>query len=298
MKLKLIANPVAGWGNARTAVPVIEAELKRYGLTADLIWTERPWHAAEIARQVALDGYDLAVAIGGDGTVHEVVNGLAGSETALLIVPVGRGNDFLPNLDAATDIRTICHHLVEGQTRQVDIGRVWVDDQPPRYFVNAIGIGFDAQVALEVRQVPFLSGMPLYMAGLFRTLALSYQTPAATLRFDDEPAVTQTLTLIAIGNGRRYGGGFLICPHARVDDGRFDVCYARGLGRLAILGLLPHVIKGTHLDKEPVSYRQATRVEVLLSQPLAVHAEGENLALKASRVVTEVVQRGLKVRVA
>ncbi len=290
--IKLIANPIAGRGRGREALPAAEEALRRQGLQFVTEVTSRPLEAMEIARQAAEEGYQLVVAMGGDGTSHEVANGLLSSdnsEVALGLIPIGTGNDFASMFDTPTDLEAVARRLGEGKTRLIDIGRVG-----DRYFVNALGIGFDALVSVEALKIQhFLSGLPLYLAAVFITLK-EYQIPHITVEFDGE-RLSMPMTLLCVANGKREGGGFLLTPDAENDDGLFDICLARGLGRLGILRLLPEAIKGTHVDKEPVTMARAKRVILDSPDPLPVHADGEILYTDAHHLEIEIIPRRLRV---
>ncbi|HID86596.1 MAG TPA: diacylglycerol kinase family lipid kinase [Anaerolineae bacterium] len=293
-RYKLIVNPVAGRGAGEKALPIVRDTLQRLGVEFDITCTTRPAEAMILAREAMAEGYDVLVALGGDGLAHEIVNGMLmeteGEAVGTLgIIPIGSGNDFVKMLDVPTDLVAACYHLVEGKTRLVDVGRI-----NDHYLVNSMGTGFDALVSIEAQKIGWLTGLPLYLLAVFRTLALTYRTPQATIELDGE-TISQTITLIAVMNGRCYGGGFWITPDAENDDGLFDLAIARGLGRLEILRLLPDVMKGTHTDKEPVTMARARRVVIHLAEPLPVHADGEILYTDVRHLELEVLPRKLRV---
>lgn len=272
--MKIILNPTAGRGKAGRSWDTVAKLLREAGLDFDLAITTGAGHAMELARQARRSGHQRVVAVGGDGTVQEIVQGLveaSGDAVAgtLGIIPIGSGNDFAKMVDLPPDPVEAVRRLASGQVRDVDVGRLG-----SRIFTNGIGVGFDALVAVESRKISRLTGLPLYLLAVLRTLLLTYRTPAVRIALDDQ-TISQEITMIAIANGRCYGGGFWVAPQAQVQDGLLDVVTARGLGRLAILRLLPHVIKGTHLDKEPVRSYRSRRVIVESEEPLPMHADGE-----------------------
>jgi len=290
--IKLIANPMAGRGRGGKILPQVQEALNRAGLEFSEAVTTKPLEAIDLARQAAEEGYQLVVALGGDGTSHEVANGLllsGNSEVALGMVPIGTGNDFASMFDTPTDPAQVARRLREGKTRLIDIGRVG-----DRYFVNALGIGFDALAAVEALKIQhLLSGMPLYLAAVLITLR-EYEIPHITVEFDGQ-RLSMPMTMLVVANGKREGGGFLIAPDAENDDGIFDICLARGLGRLGILRLLPEVMRGTHVDKEPVTMAKAKRVVLDSPDPLPVHADGEILYTVAHHLEIEIIPRRLRV---
>lgn len=291
-KLKLIVNPAAGRGDVGKRMPVMRDLLAGQGMDFAEEWTKAPGEAVMLARKAADEGYPIVVAVGGDGTVQEVANGLltaAKNSTVMGILPIGSGSDFAYSLGIYPDMAQACRILLEGKTKAVDVGHLAGD----RYFTNGVGIGFDAQVAIESRKIKRLRGFAIYLLAVFRTLR-DYKLPKVTLDLDGRKW-EQTITLATVANGRRHGGGFLITPGAKVNDGLFEICIGRGLNRLGILQLLPQVIKGTHIDKEPVTMARARRVVIESRDPLPVHADGEIVATSAHRLEMEILPGRLQV---
>jgi YegS/Rv2252/BmrU family lipid kinase len=308
--MQVILNPYAKRGATAERKAEILRALRDQGLEFDLVETTEPGAGVRLARQAAEAGYTSIVVVGGDGTLHEVVNGLllAGvgpDDVTLGVVPVGSGNDFSKMLDLpAEDVVTAGTRIARGHTRLVDVGRVnrlvsgnrvvySLGEERPRYFINAIGIGFDALVALETQKITWLTGLPLYLVAVIRTLTLRYRTPHMDILLDGEK-ISQRTTLVAIGNGRCQGGGFWLTPDAEIDDGQFDLAIARQLTRLGILRLLPDVMQGTHVDKEPVTMARARHVTIDTAYPLPVQADGEMLATRATHLEVEVLPRRLR----
>lgn len=290
--IKLIVNPQAGRGEVRRQMPAIREILAHHGLEYAETWSEKPGDAVEMAHKAAKDGYPLVVAVGGDGTVQEVANGILQADspsTALGILPVGSASDFAYSVGIPTDLEAACRILKEGKGRLIDVGRIEGD----RFFLNAAGVGFDAQVAMETLKMKRLRGFAMYLVAVFRTLR-AYELPKVTIDLDGRK-MEQTITLAVAANGRRYGGGFHIAPAARLDDGLFEVCIGRGLSRLGILRLLPEVMRGTHVDKEPVTMAQAKQVIIESEDPLAVHADGEIVATEAHRLALELEPKRLQI---
>lgn len=291
--MKIILNPTAGRGKAGQLWGTVQRLLEDAGLDFEMTLTGEIGHAVELARSARAEGHRRVVAMGGDGTVQEVVQGLvdaAGNNVAgtLGIIPVGSGNDFAKMVDLPPDPVIAVQRLASGGIRRVDVGRTG-----SRIFTNGIGIGFDALVAVESRKIRRLTGLPLYLLAVLRTLALSYSTPAVHMALDDQ-AMSQAVTMIAIANGRCYGGGFWVAPQADASDGMLDVVFADSMDRIAILRLLPHVMRGTHLDKKPIHVYRARRVVVEADAPLFMHADGE-LWPPARRVEIELLPAKLQV---
>jgi len=293
-RFKVIVNPVAGRGAVGRLIPSIKEGLQRVGLTYDLVVTKRPGEAVFLAQAAVSEGYETIVAVGGDGTVNEIANGLMRTgesppACSLGIIPLGSGNDFIKVLNLPTNIPGACERIAAGSPVTLDLGRV-----NDRYFVNGVGMGFDAQVAVEAGKIPWLTGLPLYLLAVLRTLLLNYRTPQATIQMDDR-TIRQSITMCYVGIGRCAGGGFWLTPDADPADGLFDLAIARGLGRLGILRLLPEVMKGTHVDKEPVTMARTRRLVVDLEEPVSAHADGEIIYRAVQHLEFEVLPQALRV---
>ena len=181
-----------------------------------------------------------------------------------------------------------------GDVRTIDLGRVTVPGKPPRYFGNVVGIGFDGAVLVETLKIKRLRGLPLYLLAVLKTVFLNFTTPRVTVTYDKQ-SMDLTATLVSIANGPREGGGFLIAPEAQPDDGLFDLCIARKVSRLTILRLLPHFLRGTHTDLEPVTMARAAVVQVSSDDDLVAHVDGEVLCTDAREIRCEILPGALEV---
>jgi YegS/Rv2252/BmrU family lipid kinase len=296
---KIILNPASGRGRGAR----VESELCRYleaeGLGFDLVHTAGRWHAAELAEQAVRDGFELVIAAGGDGTAHEVVNGLMtasdGREAGTLgIIPIGSGSDFAHTVGVPSDLRAACRRLAHGQAKIVDVGRITMPGRASRYFDNTLGIGFDGVVTVEAVKVKWLRGLALYLPVVLKTVFLSLKIPRVTVKYDDEEMALPAL-MICVANGPREGGGFYVAPDAQPDDGLFDLCITREVSRLAMLGLIPHFMQGTHVDKEPVTMTRARRVTISSPDDLVAHVDGEVLCTDGHQITCEILPRRLRV---
>ena len=312
-KYKIIVNPTAGRGTGEQSIPHIERMLNEYDLDFDLVCTERPWHAAELAQEAAVTGYDVVVAVGGDGTANEVLNGLMLAKTtpppqswggprggregpAMGILCVGRGNDFAYGMDIPIDLEVGCRVLAQDHRRTVDVGRVTGGLYPQgRYFGNGVGVGFDAVVGFEAVKMTWLTGFPSYIVAVLKTVFLYYKAPLAKIEYDEQ-AITQPSLMISIMNGRRMGGGFFMAPEGKTDDGLFDLCIAREVSRARIFGLIPHFLRGTQATQEPVRMEQARRVVVTAVEGvLPAHADGETLCTEGQRLEMELLPSQIEI---
>ncbi len=298
--IKVILNPVAGQGYGAKIEPELRRLLQAEGLNFDLVRTARPWHAAELAEQAIGDGFETIVAAGGDGTTNEVVNGLMaasenGASGTLGIIPVGSGSDFANTAGVPPHLPGACHRLANGQTRTMDVGRVTLPGQAPRYFDNTVNVGFGGAVTLEARKVKRLRGIALYLPVVLKVIFLYYKAPSVTIEYDEQELALRAV-MISVANGPREGGGFYVAPQAQPDDGLFDLCIVREVSRLAMLGLVPHFMKGTHVGREPVTMARARRVTISSPDDLVAHMDGEVLCTDSHRIEFEILPRRLRVR--
>lgn len=293
----VIVNPVAGRGAGERVIPRIVSLLREHGLSFDLVRTERPWHAAELARQAVVSGYRKVVAVGGDGTSNEVLNGLMAAreagegEAAMGVLCVGTGNDFAYGMGIPLDLEAGCAALARGQTRRVDVGHA----RGFRYFGNGIGIGFDAAVNVVASRLRRLRGFLVYLIAVLRTLIFYYRAPLTRIDLDDQSLELPAL-MISVMNGRRMGGGFLMTPFSRPDDGLFDLCIGGKMSQLEMLSFVPRFMKGTQVGDPRVTMARSRRVRVTVRDGTqVVHADGETLALDVRELDLEVIPQGLSV---
>jgi YegS/Rv2252/BmrU family lipid kinase len=287
----VILNPAAGRGRARREWPRAAQALRQAGLHFDLVETSAPGEGIELAQRAAND-YDAVIAAGGDGTVHEVVNGLlrAKGGAALGLLPLGSGDDFLKMLPP----RDAVERLVQAVPRPMDAGRIRADGAE-RYFANGMDIGFGAHAARNLRSVPrFLTGMGAYLGALALTL-LRYPQLEVRLQLDEGLPFTQSTTMTAVMNGRAFGGSFHVCPGALADDGLLDLLIAQGVGRAEILALVPRIMRGTHCGDPRLRLARARRVLIESQSPLLVEADGEIVFETARRLEVETLPGALRV---
>lgn len=253
--------------------------------------TSAPLEALEIARHEA-PRFDAVVAAGGDGTVHEVANGLleAASGTALGVLPLGSGDDFNKLLQAGDPIA----RLARGATRQLDAGCI-DSESGRRYFVNGMDLGFGAHGARNVRRVPaVLTGFGAYLGALALTL-LRYPRLRLRLQLDDAPPQAIQTAMTAVMNGTTFGGRFKVCPAADPADGLLDVLVVDPIGRVAILALVPRILRGSHAGHRSLRLLQAKRVAIESEAPLLVEADGEIAFENARRLRIQLLPGALRV---
>jgi YegS/Rv2252/BmrU family lipid kinase len=275
-KIKLILNPTANHGHSLQ----VAADLRPLAAEHKADWsgTEYPGHAAELARQAGEQGYDLVVALGGDGTVHEVINGLMRvpekGRPALGIVPLGSGNDFAHILGIPADPGEALQSALNGQSHPLDVGSVCDENGRLEYFNNTIGMGFDAVVNMYTRKITSIHGFAMYFVALMRTIFRNFDSIDLHVETDQETWDLNTL-MLAVGNGPREGGGFIVTPDAKYDDGILNYVTIRKISRLMMLRLVPEVMNGTHGRFKQVRMGTCRKMTVTSQQPLYVHCDGE-----------------------
>jgi YegS/Rv2252/BmrU family lipid kinase len=277
VKCLVIVNPAAGRGRARARWGGQARRLKDSGVVFDEAVTTRPWEASEIAEREA-GNYERIVAAGGDGTVHEVVNGLmrAGGKAALGVIPLGSGDDFAKLLS-----NDFMFRFSSTNTRNFDVGRI-AADSGMRYFANGMDIGFGAHGARNVMRVPgFLTGFGAYLGALVLTM-VKYPLLRVRIQLDDAPAFELATAMTAVMNGTTFGGSFRVCPEAKPDDGLLDLLLVQAVSRLEILQLVPKILRGSHAGDPRLRLVRAKRVRVESDEPLLAEADGE-IAFEAMR---------------
>jgi len=280
---KVIVNPVAGAYSTRRKWPLISQRLRGAGLLFDYQYTEGVGHAIELARAATSNGYRYLVAVGGDGTVNEVANGILYStgsgNTALGVVSTGTGSDFVRSVGIPRDYTTACSCLTSPQRLLIDVGIVEYQSQgktQQRFFVNAAGVGFDAEVVKAVaRWSRYFGGTIPYLAGLLRCL-FNYRNKSVVLRLESKVEATHILSMV-LANGCYLGGGMHVAPQAELGDGLLDVMIVGNIGKFELLKALHMVYKGTHIKHPKVRMDKTTHINIESSERVLVHADGELL---------------------
>ncbi|MFW5955239.1 MAG: diacylglycerol/lipid kinase family protein [Rhodothermales bacterium] len=305
MRLFLIANPIAGHGKTRRLIHSFISELRSSGATVAFRWTEYPGHARELAKEGA--GFDAIVAVGGDGTVHEVAAGIivAGISVPLGVAPFGSGNDFARVVRMHGPAEAIARSLLENRVHRIDYGIIdWTaldGTSATDTFVNAAGCGFDALVAREVINTRRWRGHLRYLATVLRCLRL-WTNPVVTVEWwpstdEGETSWRGRLLLCTAGNGTSSGGGFLLTPRARSDDGQLDVCKAEAMPLVRILQVLPLALRGSHLRAPEVSSFRTFGIRLHCAEGIPVHLDGEVIPHLVSQLSIRTVESGISVLV-
>lgn len=266
-----VVNPIAGSGNGAKTLEALLRLLKERSADFDYVYSERPFHATELARAALERGEKCIVAVGGDGTVREVAEALIHTDAALGLIPCGTGNDLARALCIPFDVERALGILLESPTRRMDAGLA-----NGRCFLNVGGFGFDTDVVIHTEQYKKrFNGMFPYMMGILTTLL-------RPRRFElhgeaDGVPFTENALFIAAANGTHFAGGMNLAPQSSPFDGTLDICLLRAIGLIPFLSLLPRFIKGKHLDSPHIKYFKAKRLTVTSETPSDVELDGELL---------------------
>lgn len=289
MKHIFIVNPVAGKGKTSHLIPEINKILEAAGLDYEIEVTKYPGHATEIAARYCKEASNRIYSVGGDGTLNEVLNGMAGCASSLAMIPSGSGNDFIKSLTNKKDYSNIIQETIEGTECEIDLARV-----NGRYFLNISSVGFDAYVVyntLKFKKVPFVSGSLAYVLGVLYSI-VDRTSSSLTITIDEETFQLEAL-LTAVANGKYYGGGMKAAPDAIIDDGLFDIIIAEKMSRPAMLTMLPKFMKGEHRNIKGVSFKRGKKVAVESTRPIILNIDGEVSII--SKAVFEIIPKGIKV---
>ena len=286
MKHVFIVNPTSGKGDYRRVEEWVNNFFKNRDEEYEIIRTDYPGHATEIAGQYGVD--TILYSVGGDGTAHEVLNGMNLEDTVLAIVPVGTGNDFWRMYHIKEPLETILERTMNGTEKQIDIGY-----SAGRYFLNCLNVGVDAEVNRRVNssRSKLIPRTFIYM--IYAVIELiRKKTFVLEYSFNGEVHSYKTL-LASFMNGKWYGGGFKSAPNASFDDGLLDITIVEDVPLRRIPKLLPKYYKGTHLDEDVVNLYRTDKITVKAPRKVAVGLDGEVLELDTFTV--EVLKGKLRI---
>ncbi|WP_070120556.1 diacylglycerol/lipid kinase family protein [Bacillus marinisedimentorum] len=302
-----IINPAAGNGKALKKWNKVKVELQQKNVRFRSFFTERPGHAEQIARQIAeihADHLEAIVAVGGDGTIHEIMNGLTFHEHIKIgYIPAGSGNDFARGFSIPSAPLDALNTIIGrgGKTGQYDVGGVLFSTGKGRHkrFVNSVGAGFDAEVsktADEAAYKPFLNKLGLgrfaYMIALLKTMA-AYKPADVTVTIDGKTAMFEKVWFITISNSPFYGGGMKISPAADPADGILDVCVVYNLPAWKLLLLFGSVFFGWHKHLKEVELFTGRNISVTSESPFPVHTDGEQAGMTPIQVSVQPSRRSI-----
>ena len=253
----LIVNPTSGRGAAMGRLAGIEGVLKEHGLEYSIERATKPMDAARIARAAAARQPEGIIAVGGDGTLFEIINGMIGSDVPLLFVSCGTGNDFVRTLKLPKNPVEALKCQLGAPVGRIDVGRM-----NDFYFLNVAGTGFDVEVLRNAEKYKAkYTGLRTYLFGLFDAIR-DFRPMTAHVSFDDGPEEEVSFSILSIGNGRYIGGGMKAVPDAKLDDGLFDVVTVRPVSKPAIVVLIAFYIAGKHVAMHLGKLRRCRKISI------------------------------------
>jgi diacylglycerol kinase (ATP) len=293
-----LVNPASDNGATGKRWPELAHRAARLGLTGETLFSERPGHLTELARSAVGGGAALVVAVGGDGTMNEVVNGIVGLDVDFATIPLGTGMDFGRTYGIPTKFEEAVRIALNGAPRTIDAGRVsyraWGGEDAERWYANVGSVGMSGAVAQRANGMSkALGGKATFFYALTRVF-FEWENTEVTVRFDGEERQGRMHDVI-VANGVWHGGGMKLAPDARSDDGAFDVVLIGDVGKLDFLTTAPKLYKGKHVDHPKVEVVRTARVEVDAAEHLPIELDGEQVG--TTPATFEVVPGALRVRV-
>ena len=297
-KAVFLVNPASDNGATGKRWPELAHRAARLGLEGETLFSERPGHLTELARAAVDGGATLVVAVGGDGTMNEVVNGIVGRDVDFATIPLGTGMDFVRTYGIPTKFEDAVRVALTGTPRTIDAGRVsyrtWGGEDAERWYANVGSVGMSGAVAQRANGMSkALGGKATFFYALTRVF-FEWENTDVTVRFDGEERHGKMHDVI-VANGVWHGGGMKLAPDARSDDGAFDVVMIGDVGKVDFLTTAPKLYKGKHVDHPKVEVVRTARVEVDAPVQLPIELEGEQVG--TTPATFEVVPAALRVRV-
>ncbi len=281
-RVVLIINPASANGTTGKQWPELVAEAQRLGLRVEERLTEAPGHATELAREASMAGADVVVAVGGDGTVHEVVNGLVGAggapfgEAALGVIARGTGRDFIRSHDIPIKIKAALQTIADGPMGRIDIGEVISTGDPEdgRRFANAASVGVTGAIAKRANGMSKrMGGTPTFLLAAFQGFRAYTNTPIH-LELDGRP-IDATASCVVCAIGHSLGGGIKVAHGARPDDGLLDMVLVGDVGAKDLALNVHRLYTGTLGDHPEITHLKGLNVTISGDTPLQVEADGE-----------------------
>ena len=298
-KTAFLVNPASDGGATGKRWPEIARRAADRGLNGDAFLSERPEHLAELAREAAIGGARLIVVVGGDGTVNEVVNGIAEvDDVELAIIHRGTGGDFVRTFDIPHSLDGALDVATGNTTRQIDLGRAtyhsWAGPEETHWFANIASAGMSGAVAKRVNETgKALGGKASYAWGTVAVFS-RWRNVQLTVRVGDEER-SGPMYDVMVANGRYLGGGMKMTPEAEPDDGLFDVLLIGDVTKRDLMLTLPKIYRGTHLPHPKAELLRGSRVSIDAPIPLPVQLDGEQPG--TTPATFEVVPHALRLRV-
>jgi diacylglycerol kinase (ATP) len=282
----LVINPVAKSGKSKKALPKIKRFFEKRNLKLDVLETKCKGDAINLAKS-ASKNHDVVIAGGGDGTINEVINGIAGSKAVLGIIPMGTANVLSVELNIPTDITKACRFMIENEAIDIDIGRI-----NGRYFLSWAGVGLDSKLIKDAEEVPLLKtifGQLSYYISALRTL-ITYSPTKTSIKVDGKDYVGY---FVLIGNISYYAGKYKVLPKARVNDGKLDILIYKNKNLIHNFKYSIAMGIGQHVNFEDIEYLQGEKITIDSYDEALVHADAELVSKTPAKI--EVMCNFLKV---
>lgn len=291
MSLKVIYNPAAGHGKAAKYMAAVAELFKRRKVDFEILATRAPGHAMELAQEAASQNCPKVVVVGGDGTISEVANGLiqvAGGESALGIIPVGTGNDLARTLKIPQKLEAAADVVLEGGYHRIDIGV-----EKDRSFIIVLGLGFPSDVSYQENKEKFFKGSLAFFVAVYKALSKlrSYRVKVEM----EGKSFEMNMNLLMIQNAPYCGGGQLMAPGAKIDDGLFDVVIVDEITKMELIWNFPKVYNGTHIKHPKFEVYKTSWIKVYSDYPLPKMFDGDLYGV--TPIEAKVLPQSLKVLV-
>lgn len=286
MKHLFIINPKSCRGKGLKYGELIKKYFENINEPYFIEFTKGIGDATKIAAEYSAKDTFRIYSIGGDGTLNEVLNGMVNTSSSLAVIPAGSGNDFFGNIDGSIE-PNILSRTIKGTEKYIDLGKV-----NDRYFLSVASAGIDAEIAKNsdrFRKLPLSGGMTSYIAGIFYTV-FRFKSFKTEIIIDDLELSKDT-HMLAVANGKTYGGGMKIAPKADITDGLFEVYHVDKINPIKILMLFPKLIKGVHETIKEVTYYRAKKINVRSEQDFSLNIDGEIFTVKEATF--EIIPNGL-----
>jgi len=269
MNLLFIVNPVAGKGSTLKVIPKIERYCKQRNIEYKIEKTRYAGHATKLARDATISGFNVVVAVGGDGTVLEVANGLLGSHIPLAVLPAGTGNDFARSIGVPPTIEEALNFIIRNQGKPIDVGKIG-----NICFLNVASVGFDAEIARDVVKLrKYVPGkISYYLSVLLKFFSYKFKNVEVEI---DGKKMNLKILLLAVANGCYYGGGMNVNPNGILEDGYLDVIIISSLPRYKIPLLLSKFAKGTYQNLPYIKTFKAQNIKIYNNEKLPVNTDGD-----------------------
>lgn len=285
-KVMFVVNPISGGGRTRKQWGKVENNLRSKGYLFEVSFTEGPMHACQITCEALQMGYNHIIAVGGDGTINEVLNGFykqpAGGnhQAALSVLPMGTGSDFARVLQLSTKNEYIDNILHKGQEQACDVVRAsyigWDGKPASRYFINVADVGIGSETVARVnKNSKSMGGFLSFLTACLVSLYL-FKNPVLTVEVDGKVLYSGKSSMVAVNNGKYFGGGMMIAPQAQIADGLLDITILLDLKKLEFLKALPSVYKGGHLNHPMIRLARGSQVRIQSQEKVYLELDGES----------------------